>query len=89
MVLLLLRIRMTQVCLQSLPNETVQRIRHRDNSPLRDSVQNPQAVVTPTNIPYQINWRGLCSRRNPRYTPTLLAVPPPKSLSLRSGEAYT
>ena len=58
-------------------------------APLRDSVQNPQAVVTPTNIPYQINWRGLCSRRNPRYTPTLLAVPPPKGLSLRSGEAYT
>ena len=46
-------------------------------------------MVTPTNIPYQINWRGLCSRRNPRYTPTLLAVPPPKGLSLRSGKAYT
>ena len=26
--------------------------------------------------------------RSPRYTQTLLAVPPPKGLSLRSGEAY-
>ena len=45
--------------------------------------------MTPSDIPYQVNWWGLCSRRNPRYTPTLLAVPPPKGLSLRSGEANT
>ena len=51
--------------------------------------QDPQAMVTPTNIPYQVKWWGLCSRQNPRYIPALLAVPPPKGLSLRSGEAYT
>ena len=40
-------------------------------------------MVTPTNIPYQINWRGLCSRRNPRYTPALLLPEP----SLHPGTA--
>ena len=48
---------------------------HWHNSVIQNSVQDTQTMETLANISRQVNWWGLCSCRNPGYTPALLAIP--------------